>query len=278
MRFRYLACLLPAMLCSLLQASETEPVVEEPVVQEPVQELLYDGKGLPRLHFYGGEEAALLSIDSSRTVVTKADGVFTRNLYDREYRLQSRITWLEEAFSTADSENSLAPAQIALQEEYFYYDNSRNPQRVVLTDFQKTSRTECFYSPEGLLTREEVYGLDSEKALEHHSDSQASLTLVRVIEYQYTPEQELVEKKTVHHGEGGDLVEKILYHRPGNIHGGYDYFENEVLLVSRKYQDESTYIENRYFDNMRIETHHNGARLLSEVVYLDGKEIRRTEY
>lgn len=289
------ACLLPALLCSVLQASEIEPLIDEAVVQEPVQELLYDGKGLPRLHFYDGEETSLLSADSSRTVVTKADGVFTRNLYDGEYRLQSRITWLEKALSTADSEPSFVPAEIALQEEYFYYDNSRNRQRVVHTDFQKTRRTEYFYSPEGLLTREEVYESDTKKASEQQVKAELKnsnpqegnspdttallhLSLNQVVEYFYNSERDLTEKRITHHGEEKSLVEKTLYHRPGNIHGGYDYFENEVLLVSRKYEDESAYTETRYFNNMKIETCYNGARLLSEVVYLDGKEIRRTEY
>lgn len=290
MRFHGFACLLLALLCSVLQASETEPLIDEAVVQEPVQELLYDRNGLLRLHLYDGEETSLLSADSSRTVVTKADGVFTRNLYDGEYRLQSRITWLEETLSTADFEPSLTPAQIAVQEEYFYYDNSRNRQRVVQTDFQKKNRIEYFYSSEGLLTREETYEPDGKKALEQQvkaelKDSKSQdatvllhLSLNQVVEYFYNSENDLIEKRITHHGGENALVEKTLYHRPGNIHGGYDYFENEKLLVSRKYEDESAYTETRYFNNMKIETRHNGARLLSEVVYLDGKEIRRTEY
>ena len=97
-------------------------------------------------------------------------------------------------------------------------------------------------------------------------------------EYFYNPERDLTETRITLHGQDEPFVQKTLYHSPGNIYGGYDYFENDELLVSRKYEDESVCTETRYFDNMKIEARYNGARLLSEVVYLDGKEIRTTEY
>ena len=262
MRCSRLFCLLSVLLCSVGQALETEPMLQRET-QEPVEELLYDGKGLPRLHRYDEEDTAFLSALSSRTVVTRAAGTFSRNLYDEDYRLQSRLTW-QESGSEAASEGSIFPARLTLQEEYFYYENSRSRQKVVLTDFSQSRRTERFYSQGGLLTREEVYEIDEKKTLNH------------IVEYFYTAEGDLTEKQITHQGRA--LVEKTQYHRPGNVHGGYDYFENGVLLVSRKYQDESVYTETRYFDNMKIEAKYNGARLLSEVVYLDGTEIRRTDY
>ncbi len=286
MRFRLLSCLI--IVGVLGQAFGTEESAEI----APIQELLYDGKGLPRLHLYDGEETALLSAPSSKTMVMKSDGFFTRNLYDHEYRLQSRLTWQEEGTST-DSDNSSLSSQIVLQEDYFYYENSRNRQKVVLTDFTDTSRTERFYSLEGLVTREEIYGLDSENASssqdvnpqdanpdanEQEASDFSRLALKKVTEYFYNPERDLTETRITLHGQDETFVQKTLYHSPGNIYGGYDYFENDELLVSRKYEDESVCTETRYFDNMKIEARYNGARLLSEVVYLDGKEIRRTEY
>lgn len=291
MRFRLLSCLI--IVGVLGQAFGTEKSAE--IV--PIQELLYDGKGLPRLHLYDGEETALLSAPSSKTMVMKSDGFFTRNLYDHEYRLQSRLTWQEEGTST-DSDNSSLSSQIILQEDYFYYENSRNRQKVVLTDFIDTSRTERFYSLEGLVTREEIYGPDSENASssqdvnpldanpqdanpdvnEQEASDFSRLALKKVTEYFYNPERDLTETRITLHGQDEPFVQKTLYHSPGNIYGGYDYFENDELLVSRKYEDESVCTETRYFDNMKIEARYNGARLLSEVVYLDGKEIRRTEY
>ena len=305
MRFRLLSCLF--IVGILGQAFGTEEAVETAALQETevqgtadqgtavqgtVQELLYDGKGLPRLHLYDGEETALLSSPSSKTMVMKSDGFFTRNLYDQEYRLKSRLTWQEEGSST-DSGNSPLSSKIVLQEDYFYYENSRNRQKVVLTDFTDTSRTERFYSLEGLVTREEFYGPDSEKLSEQKSEIKdtssqentsqntadlSHLSLNQVVEYFYNPERDLTEKRITLHGKDEAFVQKTLYHNPGNIHGGYDYFENDTLLVSRKYEDESVCTETRYFDNMKIEARYNGARLLSEVVYLDGKEIRRTAY
>lgn len=287
MRFRLLSCLI--IVGVLGQAFGTEKSAEI----APIPELLYDGKELPRLHLYDGEETALLSAPSSKTMVMKSDGFFTRNLYDHEYRLQSRLTWQEEGTST-DSDNSSLSSQIVLQEDYFYYENSRNRQKVVLTDFTDTSRTERFYSLEGLVTREEIYGPDSENASssqdvnpqeanpqdvnEQEVSDFSRLALKKVTEYFYNPERDLTETRITLHGQDETFVQKTLYHSPGNIHGGYDYFENDELLVSRKYEDESVCTETRYFDNMKIEARYNGARLLSEVVYLDGKEIRRTEY
>lgn len=305
MRFRLLSCLF--IVGILGQAFGTEEAVDTAPLQETavqgtgvqgtadqrtVQELLYDGKGLPRLHLYDGEETALLSSPSSKTMVMKSDGFFTRNLYDQEYRLQSRLTWQEEGSST-DSGNSPLSSKIVLQEDYFYYENSRNRQKVVLTDFTDTSRTERFYSLEGLVTREEIYGPDSENASssqdlhpqdanpdvnEQEASDFSRLALKKVTEYFYNPERDLTETRITLHGQDETFVQKTLYHSPGNIYGGYDYFENDELLVSRKYEDESVCTETRYFDNMKIEARYNGARLLSEVVYLDGKEIRRTEY
>ena len=292
MRFRLLSCLV--IVGILGQAFGTEKSVETAAIQEPaVQELLYDGKGLPRLHLYDGEETALLSAPSSKTMVMKSDGFFTRNLYDKEYRLQSRLTW-QEKDAASGAENPPLSSHIVLQEDYFYYENSRNRQKVVLTDFTDTSRTERFYSQEGLVTREEVYGFDSEKAMhpqnvntqdtntqdanEQETDDFSRLTLKKSTEYFYNPERNLIETRITLHGQDEPFVQKTLYHSPGNIHGGYDYFENDELLVSRKYENESVCTETRYFDNMKIEAKYNGARLLSEVVYLDGKEIRRTVY
>lgn len=291
MRFRLLSCLI--IVGVLGQAFGTEKSAEI----APIQELLYDGKGLPRLHLYDGEETALLSAPSSKTMVMKSDGFFTRNLYDHEYRLQSRLTWQEKDADTG-AENPPLSSQIVLQEDYFYYENSRNHQKVVLTDFTDTSRTERFYSLEGLVTREEIYGPDSENASssqdanpqdanpqdanpdvnEQEASDFSRLALKKVTEYFYNPERDLTETRITLHGQDEPFVQKTLYHSPGNIHGGYDYFENDELLVSRKYEDESVCTETRYFDNMKIEARYNGARLLSEVVYLDGKEIRRTEY
>ena len=259
--------------------------------REPGQELLYDGQGLPRLHLYDGEETSLLSLGSSRTVVAKADGAFVRNLYDGDYRLQSRLTWSEGA--AADGlRQDLAPAELRLQEEFFYYGDSRARQRVVLTDFQGMSRRESFYSMEGLLTREEVYrprpaGGPEREQLSGEGPSSGSLpngrglpdlALAQRTEYEYDQEGALVEKRAFHHGEHEGLVQRTLYHTPGNVLGGYDYFENGSLLVSRKYEDESVYTETRHFGNMRVEARYDGARLVSEVVYLDGRELRRAEY
>ena len=282
MRFRLLSCLI--IVGVLGQAFGTEKSAEI----APIQELLYDGKGLPRLHLYDGEETALLSAPSSKTLVMKSDGFFTRNLYDKEYRLQSRLTW-QEKDAASGAENPPLSSHIVLQEDYFYYENSRNRQKVVLTDFTDTSRTERFYSQEGLVTREEIYGFDSEKAMypqdtntqdanEQETDDFSRLTLKKSTEYFYNPERNLIETRITLHGQDEPFVQKTLYHSPGNIHGGYDYFENDELLVSRKYENESVCTETRYFDNMKIEAKYNGARLLSEVVYLDGKEIRRTVY
>ena len=131
MRFRLLSCLF--IVGILGQAFGTEEAVETAALQETavqgtvdqgtVQELLYDGKGLPRLHLYDGEETALLSSPSSKTMVMKSDGFFTRNLYDQEYRLKSRLTWQEEGSST-DSGNSPLSSKIVLQEDYFYYERN----------------------------------------------------------------------------------------------------------------------------------------------------------
>lgn len=294
MRFLVLCCLLPVLLCSYGQALEGELVAQEPAIQEPVQELLYDGKGLPRLHHYDGEDTAFLSVASSRLVVTRGAGTFSRTLYDQEYRLQSRLTW-QEAASEASAEGMESPARLTLQEDYFYYENSRSRQKVVLTDFSQSRRTERFYSQDGLLTREVVYEPDEKKASEQREKTGSKdlnlqvvnsqdaadllhLSVNQVVEYFYNSAKDLIEKRITHYGREKTLVEKTLYHSPGNIHGGYDYFENEVLLVSRKYEDESVCTETRYFDTMKIESKYNGARLLSEVVYLDSKEIRRTEY
>jgi hypothetical protein len=230
MRFRLLSCLV--IVGILGQAFGTEKSVETVAIQEPaVQELLYDGKGLPRLHLYDGEETALLSAPSSKTMVMKSDGFFTRNLYDKEYRLQSRLTWQEKDAATG-AKNPPLSSHIVLQEDYFYYENSRNRQKVVLTDFTDTSRTERFYSQEGLVTREEIYGFDSEKAMypqdvnEQETDDFSRLTLKKSTEYFYNLEKNLIETRITLHGQDEPFVQKTLYHSPGNIHGGYDYFEN----------------------------------------------------
>lgn len=281
---------------------EGDRAEEEP----PVPQLIMDGRGKPRLHLYDGEETSILSTNTSQTLVTKADGSFTRILYDSEYRLQSRLVWQEGDTSIGDEKSFFSPSEITSQEDFFYYDNSRSRQKVVLTDFKEAARKESFYSLEGLLVKEELYhyvpGEDTEKT--SGSENLASgedgavdgeglspkdvplnpwetfppLTLVQVTEYQYDQDKLLTEKKVTQHSGDERFIQKTVYHSPGNLHGGFDYFENEQLLISRKYEDESQYTETRYFDTMRVEALYSGSRLLAEVVYLDGKELRRTEF
>ena len=294
---------------------------DEPEKGPPVPQLIKDGRGKPRLHLYDEEETAILSTNSSQTLVTRADGSFTHILYDNEYRLQSRLVWQEGDTSIGDEKSFFTPSEITSQEDYFYHDNSRNRQKVVLTDFKDTTRRESFYSLEGLLVREELYrhvpDEDTEDKTKEKKDASKeetkkasesenlvsgengeadeedlspkdvppnpwetfpSLTLVQVTEYQYNQDKSLTEKKITQHSGDGEFVQRTVYHSPGNLHGGFDYFENEQLLVSRKYEDESRYTETRYFDTMRVEAMYSGSRLLAEVVYLDGKELRRTEF
>lgn len=298
---------------------EAQAVSEEPPVLE---ELLLDGRTSPRLHLYDGEETALLSSSSSRSLATMADNSVTHRIYDGAYRLKSKLTWQEAEVPapnpTGGAEGNgslLEPPRLISQEDYYYHGDSPSYQRIVLTNFQEKSRTESFFSTEGLLTREEISRFVPEDAAGEHNTSDdkkeskqgatakaddndveeevvvevtdlpldpwkdfPQLTLTKKIEYQYNEEMALVEKVTTHLEGEESFSERIVYHQPGNIYGGYDQFEDDKLLVSRKYQDKSHYMETRYMDGMKIEAQYNGARLVSEIMYLDGKELRRTEY
>lgn len=332
---------------------------------EPQQELYLDSDGKPRFHLYNGEEVAILSSNNSRTMVMQADSQFSRNLYDKEYRLTSRLTWVNKATTsstatvvkaeekTPEKENEeeksppmVMPPELAFQEDYYYYENSRIKQKVVLTNFLDKSRLESYYSSEGLVTKEEVFtflpdesedkDLENKKksenkkqteekdksveqsdkeSLEQSKDNEPNdlvtdpwkdfpeLTLTSVTEYKYNDEGVLTEKiSTAYYREETEsgyskqksesskkskkefprslkkTVQRVVYQTPGNIYGGYDLFEDGELLISRKYNESGQYLEIRYIDTMKIETLYEGARLLSEVIYLDGKELRRTEY
>ncbi|MBQ4331801.1 MAG: hypothetical protein IJC31_08200 [Spirochaetaceae bacterium] len=285
------------------EADGMEPaVVETGAVPE---ELLLDGRNAPRLHLYDGEETAVLSYGGSRSLVTMADNRVVHRMYDETYRLKSKRIWQETGASAPKATDGgegngvlLEPSQLVAQEDFYYHDSGAGYHRVVLTDFQGMRRTERFFSPEGLLTREEFYQFipaeaSTEQASEITVEAAAEpatdlprdpwqrfpkLTLTKIIEYQYNGEEALTERLTTHLDGENAFTERIVYHQPGNIHGGYDTFEGDQLLVSRSYQDENHYTETRYIDNIRIESIYSGARLISETIYLDGKELRRTEY
>lgn len=301
------------------ETREAQAVQEElPVLEE----MLLDGRNSPRLHLYDGEETALLSSSSSRSLATMADNSVTHRIYDGTYRLKSKLIWQETETPVPNSTDGgesngtlLEPPQLISQEDYYYHGDSPSYQRIVLTNFQEKSRTESFFSTEGLLIREEISqfvpeeAADEQNTSDHKKDSKKEasakaddkdaeeevvaevtdlpldpwkdfpkLTLTKRIEYQYNEERALVEKVTTHLEEEESFSERMVYHQPGDIYGGYDQFEDDQLLVSRKYQDENQYTETRYIDNIRIESLYNGARLVSETIYLDGKELRRTEY
>lgn len=305
--------------------SSDEQVAPSDLAEEPVELLLNGGEGA-RLHLYNGEETAVFSYSGGRRMATMADSTVTHRIYDKAYRLKSKLTWQElggfvptPAEKDDGDEALLEPPQLVSQEDYYYYEDSSSYQRVVLTDFQETSRTERFFSPEGLLVREEFYQFVleddsySEEEAEPAKDATAEeagalvggtvgeastkvtavpvtdlpldpwkdfpqLMLTGKTEYQYNEGKALVEKVTTRREGEESFSQRLAYHQPGNIHGGYDEFEDGQLLVSRKYDDENQYTETRYMDGMRIEAIYNGARLVSETIYLDGKELRRTEY
>ena len=301
--------------------SSSEQVVPSDSVEEPV-ELLLNGREGARLHLYNGEETAVSSYSGGRGLATRADNSVTHRIYDGAYRLKSKLTWQEDAAGIlksaaekVDGEALLKPPRLVSQEDYYYYEDSSSYQRVVLTDFLKTSRTERFFSPDGLLVREEFYQFvpeegSQEEALYSEEEKVSAkdatgeeagasveepavpvtdlpfdpwkdfpqLTLTGKIEYQYSEDKALVEKVTTRREGEESFSQRLAYHQPGNVYGGYDEFEDGQLLVSRKYDDENQYTETRYMDGMRIESIYNGSRLISEAIYLDGKELRRTEY
>ena len=288
-----LALGLPALAGQAAEGKSPSAEVAQGETPSMEEALFQDGKGSPRLHLYDGEQAAVLSSDSSRSIVTYADGIFTRTLYDAEYRLQSRIVWKE-----GGTEESADPPKLFSKEEYFYYPDSGKKQRVLSTDFQGMSRIERLYSEDGLLVKEAFYhqaletgdgggqsapegeaAAGGERAGE---DNFPEVALAKSIEYIYNQDKKLTEKRvSLFEADGSQKVggvQKTVYHTPGDVHGGYDYFEDNRLLLSRKYENESDYTETRYFGNQKIEALYSGARLLAEVVYLDGKEVRRTTY
>ena len=284
------------------EADGMEPaVVETGAVPE---KLLLNDKNEVRLHLYDGEETAVFSYSGGGRLATMANNTFTHRIYDKAYRLKSKLVWQDESAGVSksaevkgDGEVLLVPPRLVSQEDYYYHD-SGGYQRVVLTDFLETNCTERFFSSDGLLIREEFYQFipaeaSKERASEITVEAAAEpvtdlprdpwqgfpkLTLTKKIEYQYNGEDALTERLTTHLGGENAFTERIVYHQPGNIHGGHDTFEGDQLLVSRSYQDENHYTETRYIDNIRIESLYSGARLISETIYLDGKELRRTEY
>lgn len=277
----------------LAESEDTEPVQpgqSSLPTEQARQELHLDSAGMPRLHRYDGEEVALLSSRSSRSLATMADSQFSRSLYDEDYRLQSRLTWVQ---GEPEDGEELALPRPSVQEDYYYHDGGGMRERVVLTDFLAGSRLESHYSVQGLLVREERYilaqeaeGADSESPADPWQDF-PELALASVTEYRYDQDGLLAEKVvTLHHGGDDDprqpgaqpLVQRTLFQTPGDIHGGYELYEDGQLLVSRRYDGGGRCKEIRHIDGMRIEATYDGARLVSEAIYLDGRELRRTEY
>ncbi len=288
----------------LAESKDVEPASQEQAdiqIGSASQELHLDSAGMPRLHLHDGEEVALLSSQSARSLATMADSQFSRSLYDEDYRLQSRLTWVQ---GEPEAGEDLSLPRPSVQEDYYYHGDGGMRERVVLTDFLAGSRLESYYSVEGLLVREERYtpvqegdaASEANPAAESPADAAPAdpwrdfpeLALASVTEFHYDQDGLLSEKVVTHHDHGGDddprhpaarpIVQRTLFQTPGDIHGGYELYEDSRLLVSRRYDGDGLCRETRHIDGMRIEATYDGARLVSEAIYLDGRELRRTEY
>ncbi len=264
MRLRFVSA---ALVCGLLCRSGGA------AQQRDAERYRYTGSGDVRLYLGDGEQTAVLSEREGVSLVQAADEGFSRNEYDPFLRLKSRTVWR--------AGDSGAAAVIAVRTDYSYEGDSFRLLESQTYDAEKATVTVTSFSAGGLPAAESVYAVSPEPAEGGKPAARTgeSRTLRTLTEYRYAAGTELSEKTVTDYTVNPPASYRTVYRKAGDIRGGYDYFENGVLRVSRNQQDADNYTETFFFDGgLRVESTYRGG-ILREELFFDGKtELRRNSF
>lgn len=220
------------------------------------------GDGTQRLHTFGVEQAAVLSAGNSSVTAVSDGETFSRSAYDDDMRLVSRVTWRRDGGTGFHVVSRTA--------DYLYEGSSGFPSSSTERDFLAGTVTRRDFSAAGKVSRERLYSVDGDSAETLLSDALCS----------YDGESRITERSvTTYAADGSVLTERTVFRIPGNERGGYDYYKDGALSRSVEYSSESDYTETVYFSGGHsVAASYSGGRLVEEVFFLDGKELRRNSY
>jgi len=238
----------------------------------------YQDSGLRR-HLFEGEQSVYYNEGDKKIIVNNYGSNIIKRIFDNNFRL------LEvQRFELGETSRDLSPVSVR---EYFYSTGDGFPSRAVEENEPKSTRTEIFYSELGYEIQKdefhyEVNNTEAEtekKELVHDKRSEWTRNKNgRVLSETFT---------TWYYKEGSKKKRKVSVNVVKNV---YDYkgkgsepdvlsYENGSLYMKKIYTSSSSWTETIFFEGgMSIRTDYkNGVKML-EIVYSDGKEIRRKTF
>lgn len=231
-----------------------------------------DGEGLGRLHLFEGEQTAVLSSGNQSVMAVAADGAFSRIKYDGFMRIVSRVDW--------NTPKNDVPV-VAMQTDYSYEGNSGTPSSSIMRDFVSGTIVRSTYTADGNILSENRYVLPPNEVISgKNHDLTKDDTLISETTYVYNSDSHIMEKcVTTHKVNEPPVRERTVYLVPGNERGGHELYVDGTLRRTVIYLDEDEYSDTVFFPGgQSVEAVYSGARLVEEVFYMDGKELRRSKY
>lgn len=153
--------------------------------------------------------------------------------------------------------------------EYFYKENSDIPYKSAEEVSEKNMRIEVTFNEEGLLIVQDEYFVDFETE---------KRTLKKRINKSYDKEKRVIKDEQIvwHDDKSKTKQKKNFEYTKYSKNPDFSYFENDVLRLQRNYEADEDFFEKTFFDDgFSIESYFENGVRQSEIVYFNGKEVRR---
>jgi len=232
-----------------------------------------------RSHSFEEEFVEDLSFNEMKNMVRANDEVFVRSTYNNQMLLSTKTVWKNSSKNKFEliQKYEYVYNELALSEDDYYLKS------ITLYDYEKKQKSISVYEKIGqknLIVSETLISLSEDNI---DKDDLKNVTFGKKTEmhsYQYNSEGLITSKLITKYDDSeNQSSEKIVYHVPGDKNGSFDLFSNDILQLTRNYINEVDYKETLYFPSGHsVETTYSGGRVILEIFYNNGIEIRRSLY
>lgn len=265
---------------------ESEEVIQEnkPEAIVPSYQNYIDSSLNLHLNLYQDENLEYLilnshSVDSKKTVVLYSKGKIKRYFYSEDYRLFSIEFW--------DCKDKVEESYLTKIIFYTYFNEEDNTKLSYYSeqyDLLKQSLVQSFFDKKNNLVEKNEFSFigTDEKTLCYENKYRKNRRKEYSFKYRYNSEDEIISEEEVHYiYRNGTSFFQIDVSNKKNI---YEYlkpdcppvtsfYENNVLRMKTVYTDDTSYVQNIYFDNGTIiKVEYFNGKKKSEKIY-SGQDI-----
>lgn len=237
---------------------------------EDIPEYVFNDKnGTIRRFSYDGEQMSSQKIflvqDGIQKECLEIVSLYKDKIKNTIYDEKSRIISVE-ILSLSEKAKDMKSIS---KREYFYKENSDIPYKSAEEVSEKNMRIEVTFNELGLVIVQDEYFVDSETE---------KRTLKKRINKSYDKEKRVLKDEQIvwHDDKSKTKQKKNFEYTKYSKNPDFSYFENDVLRLQRNYEADEDFFEKTFFDDgFSIESYFENGVRQSEIVYFNGKEVRR---